>query len=262
MTSLPEYLQIGGQQLEFSWHGPPPSQAPTLVFLHEGLGSVKLWRDFPQALAQATGCGALVYSRAGYGNSSAVPLPRPVTYLHHEAQEVLPQVLAQCEVREFVLVGHSDGGSIALIYAGSVAHPGLLGVITEAAHVFVEDVTVRGVQAAREAYLSGDLRARLARHHAQVDVAFSGWNDTWLSPSFRDWNLEKFLPGIQVPLLVLQGEDDEYGTPKQVQAIVSQVSGPAEGHLLPGCGHTPHREAREAVLHAMTAFMQQLVPGS
>ncbi|GGK37829.1 hydrolase [Deinococcus malanensis] len=258
MTSGPEYLQVGGQQLEYIWHGPPPSQAPTLVFLHEGLGSLRLWRDFPQALSTATGCGALVYSRAGYGNSSPAPLPRPVTYLHHEAQDVLPQVLARCGVRECVLVGHSDGGSIALIYAGSVAQPGLLGVITEAAHVFVEDVTLRGVQAAREAYQSGDLRARLARHHAQVDVAFGGWNDTWLSPAFRDWNLEKFLPGVRVPLLALQGKDDEYGTPAQVQAIVSQAAGPAEGHLLPECGHTPHREARETVLDAMTAFVRQV----
>lgn len=251
---------IAGVPLEVVWHGPPPTQAPTLVFLHEGLGSAGLWRDFPQRLAEATGCAALIYSRAGYGRSGPVSLPRPTTYLHHEALEVLPELLRHLNVQHHLLIGHSDGGSIALIHAGGAPQPGLQGVITEAAHVFNEDIIPPAIRQTVQGYENGDLRARLARHHDDVDIAFRGWSDTWLSPAFRHWNLEEYLPRIGVPLLVIQGEDDGYGTPKQVDAIVTQAGGPAQPLMLPNCGHTPHREAAEATFEAMKAFIERVTP--
>ncbi|GMA15414.1 alpha/beta hydrolase (plasmid) [Deinococcus metallilatus] len=252
---------IGGHPLEVQWHGPSPAEAPTLVFLHEGLGSASLWRDFPRRLAEATGCGALVYSRAGYGQSGPVPLPRPTRYMHHEGLEVLPELLEQFGVREHLLIGHSDGGSIALINAGGAPRPGLLGVITEAAHVFNEDLSVASIAEAKEAYEHTDLRARLARHHRDVDNAFRGWNDVWLSPDFERWNIEEYLPGITVPLLVIQGEEDQYGTSAQVQAIVQRTGGPAEALMLPDCAHTPHREQPERTFEAMRAFVGRLTAG-
>ncbi|CAN5747848.1 alpha/beta hydrolase [soil metagenome] len=259
MSSSPDFLSVDGQRLEYQWHGPPPHDAPALVFLHEGLGCVALWRDLPAELAAATGCGALLYSRAGYGHSDPCALPRPTTYLHHEALEVLPQVLAALEVRDHVLVGHSDGGSIALVYAGGTPAPGLRGVVTEAAHVFNEEVTVQSIRVVREQYVQGDLRTRLAKYHDHVDAAFWGWNDTWLSDEFRVWNLEAFLPDIRVPLLALQGEDDQYGTPAQLHAIAAQTGGPCAARLLPGCAHTPHFEQRDEVLTAVQTFVERVL---
>lgn len=252
------FLDAQGQRLEAVWYGPAPEQAPTLVFLHEGLGSVSLWKDFPQALAERTGLGALVYSRLGYGKSDPTPLPRPLDYMQREARESLPEVLRQAGVRDFILVGHSDGASIALAYAGGAPSPGLRGLILEAPHVFCEDVSVRSIAAARDAYTSGDLRERLKRHHGEnVDVAFWGWNRAWLDPDFRQWNIEAFLPNIRVPALILQGEDDEYGTRAQVDAIVRQSGAPVEVRMLPECGHSPHRDQRDAVLEAMARFAQE-----
>ena len=257
MTEL--NVTLDGRRLEYLWHGPPPQDAPTLVFLHEGLGCAELWRDFPASLAAATGCSALLYSRAGYGRSDPCELPRTARYLHHEALNVLPQVLSKLEIRDHVLVGHSDGGSIALVYAGGTAAPGLRGVVTEAAHVFNEQVTITSIRKVREQYLQGDLRARLAKYHDHVDVAFWGWNDTWLSEDFRTWNLEIFLPDVRVPLLVLQGADDQYGTAKQVEAIATQTGGPCDARLLPGCAHAPHFEQRDEVFAAMKAFVDRVL---
>lgn len=253
-TSFPV---IDGLPLEVHLSGPP--DVPTLVFLHEGLGSAGLWRDFPAKLAGATGCAALVYSRAGYGQSGPVILPRPVTYLHHEALVVLPELLAHLNVQNHILIGHSDGGSIALINAGGAARPGLLGVITEAAHVFNEPMIPPAIREAVEQYENGDLRAKLARYHQHVDVAFRGWSDTWLSQEFTHWNLEEYIPGIRVPLLVIQGEDDHYGSEKQVDAIVNQAGVWAQKLMLPGCAHTPHREAAQATFEAMQEFIKPLV---
>jgi pimeloyl-ACP methyl ester carboxylesterase len=251
-------LQVDGVRLEARWCGPPPEEAPTLVFLHEGLGSASLWRDFPDRLVAATGCGALVYSRAGYGNSDPLPLPRPIHFMHDEA-ETLPRVLAAAGVRDHVLVGHSDGASISLIHAGSAPGPALRGLILEAPHVFAESQGLEAIARIGEAYRTTDLRERLARHHgANVDVAFRGWNDVWLHPDFRAWNLEEFLPGIAVPSLILQGEDDEYGTWRQVEAIERQSGGPVETVALAGCGHSPHRERPDEVLAAMAKFVGQL----
>jgi pimeloyl-ACP methyl ester carboxylesterase len=254
-------LVAAGQRLEAAWHGPPPDAAPTLVFLHEGLGAVSTWRDFPARLAAATGWGALVYSRAGYGRSDAVPLPRPLQFMHHEGLVALPAVLQAAGIREAVLVGHSDGASIALIHAGGVPGTPVRGLVLEAPHVFCEDLTVRSIAAAAERYRAGDLRAALERHHgANVDVAFWGWNGAWLDPRFRAWNIEEYLPAIDVPLLLLQGEDDEYGTRRQLDAIAAGCRGRVERVLLAGCGHAPHRDQAQRSLDAMTDFIRGLPP--
>jgi pimeloyl-ACP methyl ester carboxylesterase len=255
----------GGARLEARWIGPGPAAAPTLVFLHEGLGSASLWRDFPDRLAAETGCGALVYSRAGYGRSDPASLPRPVRFMHDEAG-VLAEVLVQAGIREAILVGHSDGASIALIFAGSAGSAGdpakaakLRGLILEAPHVFTEPHGLASIAKIGEAYRTTDLRERLARHHgANVDVAFRGWNDVWLSPEFQVWNLEEFLPAIHVPSLILQGEDDEYGTWRQVEAIARQSGGPVEALALPACRHSPHRERPDLALPAMARFVRAI----
>jgi pimeloyl-ACP methyl ester carboxylesterase len=255
----PEHIVVKGARLETRWVGPPPEDAPTLVFLHEGLGSVSMWRDFPDRLALETGCGALIYSRAGYGKSDPAPLPKPVRFMHDEA-EILPEVLAQMKIREHILVGHSDGASIALIHAGSRPAVGLKGMILEAPHVFTEPHGLTSIAKMAEIYRTTDLRDRLARHHgANVDVAFRGWNDVWLHPDFRPWNIEEVLPAIQAPILILQGEDDEYGTWRQVEAIERQAGGPVEAIALADCGHSPHREQPERTLQAMAEFVGRLV---
>jgi len=254
------FLEAGGRRLEYAWHGPPPDAAPTLVFLHEGLGCVSLWRDFPERLAEATGCGALVYSRAGYGRSDPVPLPRPVRFMHDEGLRVLPEVLDAAGVRDAVLVGHSDGASIALVHAGSGAAGRVRALVLEAPHVFVEDESVRSIAAIGEAYRDTELRAKLARHHGDnVDCAFHGWNGVWLDPGFRAWNIEEYLPRVTVPVLVVQGEADEYGTLAQVEAVRGGAAGPVETVVLPGVGHSPHRDAPEATLGAMARFVSAVL---
>ena len=253
-------LYAGGRRLEYEWHGPPPGAAPTLVFLHEGLGCISLWRDFPARLAAATGCGALVYSRAGYGYSDPVPLPRPLRFMHEEALVVLPEVLAAAEVQDAILVGHSDGGSIALIHAGGVPGAPVRGLCLEAPHVFCEDLSVASIALAAEKYRQGDLRRALERHHgANVDVAFWGWNQAWLDPAFRGWNIQEYLGGIRCSALVVQGEDDEYGTLAQVDAIEAGSGGSVQRLVLPACGHSPHRAQPEATLAAMSAFIRDLL---
>jgi pimeloyl-ACP methyl ester carboxylesterase len=255
------FLDVDGVRLEYRRlrsPGPPPESAPTLVFLHEGLGSTSLWRDFPERLAERTGCGALVYSRAGYGKSDPVPLPRPFRFMHAEAA-VLPKVLEAAGVRESILVGHSDGASIALIHAGRDQPAGLRGLILEAPHVFTEPKGLESIAKIAEIYRTTDLRDRLERHHgANVDVAFWGWNGVWLDPGFRAWNLEEFLPGIQAPILILQGDRDEYGTWRQVEAIERQAGGPVESVLVRACGHSPHREQAAVALEAMAGFLERL----
>ncbi len=253
------FVTAAGLRLETRWIGPGPETAPTLVFLHEGLGSVSMWKDFPDRLAERTGLGALVYSRAGYGKSAPAPLPKSVRFMHDEA-EVLREVLTQTKIRECILVGHSDGASIALIYAGSRPAAGLKGLILEAPHVFPELHGLASITEIGELYRTTDLRDRLARHHgANVDIAFRGWHEVWLHPEFRAWNIEEVLPRITVPILILQGEDDEYGTWEQVEAIERQAGGPVEAVGLAVCGHSPHREQPERALKAMTEFSGRLV---
>ena len=212
---------------------------PALVFLHEGLGSAELWRSFPADLREDTGRPAtLVYSRAGYGRSAPIERPWPVSYMHREALDVLPALLAAHGLARPVLVGHSDGASIALIHAGH-GHP-VAGLVLLAPHVFVEDVTVAAIARAAEAYRRTDLRERLARYHDDVDGVFWGWNEVWLSSAFRQWDIQDRLPGIDVPVLALQGEADEYGTLAQLDAIDRGVRGPFERHVVPGAGHVLH----------------------
>ncbi|MGZ7031429.1 MAG: alpha/beta fold hydrolase [Thermoanaerobaculia bacterium] len=253
-------LVVDGRKLECLWFGPPPAHAPTLVFLHEGLGSASMWRDFPRQLADATGCGALVYSRAGYGASDPVDLPRPIRYMHDEAV-VLAEVIESAAIRDAILVGHSDGASIALIYAGGARSSRLRALVLEAPHVFAEPIGLTSIAAMTDEYENTDLRDRLSRHHgANVDVAFRGWNDVWLQPEFRRWNIEEFLPSIDVPMLLLQGVDDQYGTWKQIEAIVQRVRGPVQTLLVRDCGHAPHRDQPEIVLAAMTNFILAVRP--
>jgi pimeloyl-ACP methyl ester carboxylesterase len=245
--------------LEYEWSGPPPNEAATIVFLHEGLGAISRWRDFPAALCGRLGCGALVYNRRGYGRSDPLDPPVSPGFMHHEAFEVLPRLLEIFDIHRPVLFGHSDGGSIALIYAGSgLAAPTAL--VVEAPHVFVEDLTVASIAEARNSYRSSNLRARLGRHHgANVDILFDSWTDVWLSDEFRDWNIEEYLPRITCPTLVIQGGDDKYGTVKQVDAIRAGVSGTIEALLLDACGHSPHIDRRDAVEAASVGFLERLV---
>jgi pimeloyl-ACP methyl ester carboxylesterase len=245
--------------IETAWWGPPPDATPTLVLLHEGLGCVSLWRDFPKHLAEATGCGVFAYSRYGYGKSDPAPLPWPMTYMHREAEEVLPRVLDRAGVRRYVLVGHSDGGSIAAIHAGSVADKRRAGVVLIAPHFFTEDSGLASIAAIRMLYETGDLRARLARHHAHVDVAFHGWNGAWLDPRFRDWNIMDRVAGIDVPMLLLQGTRDEYGSAEQVHAPARAASVPAEVVLIEGAGHAPHLEKPEETLAAIARFVGRVL---
>ncbi|MFN4311290.1 MAG: alpha/beta fold hydrolase [Ferrovibrio sp.] len=258
MTSDYGSIQLGEGRIEYRWIGPRQSGLPVLIFLHEGLGCISLWKDFPDRVAAATGLPALVYSRIGYGGSSPCMLPRPLTYMHEEGEAVLPELLAAFGIQRHILVGHSDGASISLIYAGAADRPGLQGVVVMAPHSFCEDVSVASIRAASAAFASGDLRARLAKYHGpNVDCAFRGWADGWLDPDFMRWNIEGYVDRIKVPVLVIQGEDDEYGTAAQVDTIVRRVAG-AEALLLPACGHSPQRDQPEATLGAIAGFVRRL----
>lgn len=252
-------IAIDGRHIEAVWHGPDPETAPTLVLLHEGLGSVSLWRDFPQRLAEATGLGVLVTSRFGYGGSASAPLPRPLSYMHDEALDILPKILDQAGVKRAILIGHSDGGSIATIYAGSVQDFRIRGLVLIAPHFVVEDVSIRSIAKAREAFEHGDLRERLMRHHGDnVDVAFRGWNDAWLDPDFRAWRIDESIAYIRVPILILQGEDDEYGTAEQIEIAKAEAYCPVEAMLIPKAGHAPHLDAPDIVRDAIADFSTRL----
>lgn len=251
------FVTVTGHRLEVETIPGSRAGAPPLLLLHEGLGSVAMWRDFPAKLAAATGCTVTVYSRYGYGRSSPISGPHGVDYMHREALDVLPELRTALGLAEPVIMGHSDGASIALIHAGAGRWP-VRGVIAEAPHVFVEDVSVRSIADAKIAYETTDLRDRLARYHEDVDGAFRGWNDIWLAPAFRQWNIEDYLPGITCPVLAIQGADDEYGTLAQIEAVKRQVSGPVETLVLPRCGHSPHRTQEAATLAAIARFVQGL----
>tara|TARA_Y100000813_G_scaffold186770_1_gene159618 strand:+ start:524 stop:1327 length:804 start_codon:yes stop_codon:yes gene_type:complete len=255
------YLRAGDHRLECAWYGEPapeiPPGRPVLVFLHEGLGCIEMWRGVPDELSRLTGLPAFAYSRTGYGRSDGCPWPRPLDYHATEAFDVLPSVLDAAGIAQAVLIGHSDGGTIALQAAGR--DPRIVGVVTMAAHVFNEDVTIQGIREARRAWESTDLRAKLQRYHGgNVDAAFHGWNDTWLTEAFRDWNVEADLAPVTCPVLVVQGADDQYGTEAQVQAIAVGVSGPARALILPDCGHGPHLEAPQVLFPEIAAFVANL----
>lgn len=250
-------VSIAGRHIDAAYAPPAQAGMPVLVFLHEGLGSLGLWKDVPDALARATGCGTLVYSRYGNGFSEVLEGERSVSYMHDEAR-ILPELFDAFGIRDAVLVGQSDGASIALIYAGENGDR-VRGVVAEAPHVFVEELSVRSIAAAKTSYETTELRERLARHHADADRTFYGWNDIWLHPDFRAWNIEDAVAQIRAPLLLVQGEDDEYGTPAQLDAIRARAShARVDALLLAGCGHAPHRDRREIVLAAIAGFVRGL----
>jgi len=257
LTATPEFkfLTVNGKRVE-TLRYPPGGTDATIVMLHEGLGSIAMWQDSPERVAETTGCGVLVYSRYGHGKSGRLAEKRAVDFMHHEATVVLPELLAQLGIQRPILLGHSDGGSIALIYAGTWPEQ-VRGLILEAPHVFVEDFGLRSTVAIRKVYESSDLREKLSRYHEHADETFRGWNDIWLDPQFRDWNIEEYLGAISCPTLVIQGENDEYGTVAHVEAIQRGVP-EAQALILPRCGHSPHRDQAELMLGAISKFVAAL----
>jgi pimeloyl-ACP methyl ester carboxylesterase len=251
------FIAADGHRLEVETIAGARAGAPTLIFLHEGLGSVALWRDYPARLAEATQCPAVVYSRHGYGQSDPVAAPRAVDYMHREALVALPELRDRLGLEDVILIGHSDGASIALIHAGSSGMP-VRALILEAPHVFTEPMGLASIAAAKKAYETTDLRRRLARYHADVDGAFRGWSDIWLHPDFVAWNIEDQLPRVRCPVLAIQGADDEYGTLAQLDAIERRIAGPFERLVLPDCTHSPHRDQPQATLAAMAGFIARV----
>jgi pimeloyl-ACP methyl ester carboxylesterase len=254
------FLSIGDSDLEYRLLGPSSDQAPTLVLLHEGLGSAALWGDFPEQLQAATGLGVFVYSRAGYGASSPVELPRPLDYMQREALDVLPKLLDAIGFQRGLLVGHSDGASIAAIYAGGLEDHRLSGLALMAPHFIVEDVSVKSIAEIRTAYETTNLREKLARWHKDVDNAFYGWNGAWLDPEFRNWDISDYLAYIRVPIAIIQGADDQYGTIRQIEIAQEECYCPVEVTLIAGTGHSPHREAPGATLNAISELANAVLP--
>lgn len=250
------FITIQGRRIEYELIHAAVADAPRIVFLHEGLGSIAMWRDFPSRVAHATGCNALVYSRYGYGQSDPLTAPHTTHFMHDEALKALPELLDKLSVEKPILLGHSDGGSIALIHAGGANRP-LAGVIAIAPHVIVEDISIESIQAAKEAYQTTDLRDKLARYHANPDSAFWGWNDIWLNPAFHNWNIEEFLPRITCPILAIQGEDDEYGSMEQIDRI-GRLAPDADLVKLRDCRHSPHRDQPQAVIEAVVHFVDRI----
>lgn len=248
-------LIAAGKALEYRCYGSPPTDAPTFVLLHEGLGCVQLWRDFPAKLAQATGFGVFVYSRAGYGRSESVELPRPLDYMTIEATEVLPVVLDAINTPSVILLGHSDGATIAAIYAGQVIDDRVVGVVLFAPHFFTEHNGLLAIANARDSYDSGDLREKLGKYHDNPDNAFRGWNDSWLSPKFKAWDVRDVLDDIRVPVFTVQGEDDPYGTLYQIDVVKQRVSlSVVTSLILANCQHAPHLEHSDEVISAVASF--------
>jgi pimeloyl-ACP methyl ester carboxylesterase len=247
-------VSAAGHALEYAWIG---RGAPTLVFLHEGLGSIRQWRDFPQRVAEATGCRALVYDRYGYGNSDVLREARVGTeFMHDGALNELPELLENLEIENPVLVGHSDGASIALIHAGT--YP-VRGVVVMAPHVFIEDICLNSISNISRTFETGGLPEALGKYHRNARKTFHLWADAWLDPAFRNWNIEEYLPRIKCPVLAIQGEGDEYGSMAQLEAIARQAGGPCELLKLPECGHSPHRDQPEKVLDSVSGFIKKII---
>jgi len=251
-------IHIDGTTIEYRWIPPRSERLPTLVLLHEGLGCAAMWRDWPERLARATGCGILSFSRAGYGGSSGSLTGRSADYLETEARQWLPRVLSALNLDDVVLFGHSDGATIALLFAAS-ATTRTRGLILEAPHVFVEDITLEGIRQAGEDYRKSDIRQRLSRYHGdRVDEVFYAWHNVWLSDAFRGWKIEDRLPAIRAPALLIQGKDDQYGTGAQLASIEARTAGPVHTHLLAACGHVPHRDQPDQVLLLTREFIETL----
>lgn len=247
-------ITAAGHTLEYAWI---EGSGPTLVFLHEGLGSIRQWRDFPEKVAHASGCRALVYDRYGYGNSDVLREPRVgVDFMHDGALNELPELLENLEIENPILIGHSDGASIALIHAGTYL---VRGVAVMAPHVFIEDICVNSIEKASKQFETTDLPRRLGKYHRDARKTFHLWADAWLDPAFRSWNIEEYLPRIKCPVLAVQGEGDEYGSMAQLEAIKRQVGGPCELLQLPDCGHSPHKDQPEKVLHSVSGFIKKII---
>jgi pimeloyl-ACP methyl ester carboxylesterase len=251
------FAVIDGRCIEYAAIPGDAGAAGTLVFLHEGLGSVALWRDFPRKVATRLRAPALLYSRFGYGSSDGLTARRTPRFMHDEALGVLPALLDRLGIEQPILIGHSDGASIALIYAAASRRP-VKGLVCLAPHVFVEPVCVESISKIRQSYFETDLKQRLGKHHARVDDAFLGWANIWLDPEFLSWSIEDLLGGIDQPLLLIQGEDDEYGTLAQLDRIEARVKAPTRRLALPQCGHSPHRDQEAAVVDAVVAFLKDL----
>ncbi len=263
MTTLTPsgFLTVGAAHLEYRMVGPPPEQAPMIVMLHEGLGSAGLWGDFPERLQAATGAGVFAYSRAGYGNSTPAKLPRPLDYMHVEALNVLPKLIDKIGFRRGILLGHSDGASIAAIYAGSRQDHRVEGLALIAPHFIVEDVGLASIAEIRTAYETTNLKEKLARWHKDADNAFHGWNNAWLDPKFRDWDISEYLAYIRVPIAIVQGADDQYGTMRQIEIAREECYCPVDVTVIPGAGHSPHRETPNAALDAVADFAKAVLAG-
>lgn len=251
-------VSAGGKSLEAVAYGPPPGKAPTIVMLHEGLGCVSLWRDFPQRLAEETGFGVFAWSRAGYGNSDPAELPRPLDYMTREALDVLPEVLDAIGFEYGILLGHSDGASIATIYAGGVEDFRVRGLVLIAPHFFTEPSGLASIAEARDDYEKGGLRERLARYHKDADNAFRGWNDAWLDPGFESWNIAEAIDYLRIPVLAIQGADDQYGTRAQIREIEDRIYSPVDVEIIAGCRHSPHLEHPDTTLAAIADFCARL----
>jgi len=256
---MTDFLKLNSKRIEIQWHGKGEKNRPTLIFLHEGLGCTRMWKDFPEKLSQKTGCPALIYSRFGYGSSDPCPLPWKINFMHNQALRILPDLIKKTGIKTYILVGHSDGGSIGIIFSGNPYIKGLKGLITQAAHVFCEQKTVDCIQQAKINYEHKDLKQRLEKYHGKnTDNAFRGWNDIWLAPSFINWNIEKYLNRINIPMLAIQGKEDQYGTIKQIESIKSLVKN-VKTYMIDDCNHSPHLEQQEIVLNIMTRFIHQIV---
>jgi pimeloyl-ACP methyl ester carboxylesterase len=253
------FLEIGHARLECRSWGAPPNEAPTVVMLHEGLGSVAQWKAFPDRLAQRSGYGVFAYSRSGYGRSSPAQLPRPLDYMTREAIDVLPKVLDAIGFERGVLLGHSDGASIGAIYLGTIEDFRVRGLCLMAPHFFVEEVGLKAIAKAKTAFEQDDLRVRLGRYHDDPDNAFRGWNDAWLDPKFKDWNIEEVIAYFRVPTLAIQGKGDRYGTIAQIEALQAQAYSPVDSVILDDCGHAPHLEQPEETLALVAEFLARLI---
>lgn len=251
-------LIVDGARLEYFCLGPTPDQAPTIVLLHEGLGCAALWRDFPRALAKATGMGVFVYSRRGYGQSDPSVLPWPVDALTRHALEVLPQVLDQIGFQRGILLGHSDGATIAAEYAGSIEDHRVRGLVLMAPHFFTEAMGLAEISHAREVFDTSGLRERMGKYHRDPDNAFQGWNGMWLNPHFKDWNVADVIDYLRVPVLAIQGRDDQYGTLAQIEEIENRSYAPLDIEILDDCKHAPFLEQPEKTLGAVAEFAARL----
>jgi pimeloyl-ACP methyl ester carboxylesterase len=253
------FLDLVPLRLEYRMIGPRPNEAPTIVMLHEGLGSVGLWGAFPEQIAAATGAGVFVYSRANYGKSKSGKLPRSVNFMDEEALDVLPRVLAAIGFERGVLFGHSDGASIATIYAGGVQDHRVRGLVLIAPHFFTEEMGLAEIRRTNEDYATGNLRDKLKRWHSDVDSAFRSWSEPWLDPDFRNWDITEALGYIRVPMLIVQGADDQYGTIKQIEAAQRECYCPVDVATLPGARHSPHRDVPAQTLETVSAFINRLL---